>query len=133
MLGKFFEKIVNSNVPIQKYSITIGTQNLIQENVYISMILFVVAKFYGKKDYRKSQKIGNYEWNTCIRLLWKINCLLEAVNYNHKALHLGCCSSPRSASEKVYYAIESFRSCKKVWFILKYKSPSKCDVNAGIH
>ena len=61
MLGKFFEKIVNSNVPIQKYSITIGTQNLIQENVYISMILFVVAKFYGKKDYRKSQKIGNYE------------------------------------------------------------------------
>ena len=61
MLGKFFEKIVNSNVPIQKYSITIGTQNLIQENVYISMILIVVAKFYGKKDYRKSQKIGNYE------------------------------------------------------------------------
>ena len=25
---------------------------------------------------------------------WK----LEAVNYYHKALHLGCCSSPRSAS-----------------------------------
>ena len=24
----------------------------------------------------------------------------EAVNYYHKALHLGCCSSPRSASEK---------------------------------
>ena len=23
---------------------------------------------------------------------------LEAVNYYHKALHLGCCSSPRSAS-----------------------------------
>ena len=24
--------------------------------------------------------------------------LLQAVNYYHKALHLGCCSSPRSAS-----------------------------------
>ena len=24
--------------------------------------------------------------------------MLEAVNYYHKALHLGCCSSPRSAS-----------------------------------
>ena len=23
---------------------------------------------------------------------------LEAVNYNHKTFHLGCCSSPRSAS-----------------------------------
>ena len=28
---------------------------------------------------------------------WK----LEAVNYYHKALHLGCCSSPRSASEEL--------------------------------
>ena len=27
------------------------------------------------------------------------NCVtLPAVNYYHKALHLGCCSSPRSAS-----------------------------------
>ena len=26
------------------------------------------------------------------------NISLEAVNYYHKALHLGCCSSPRSAS-----------------------------------
>ena len=25
----------------------------------------------------------------------------EAVNYYHKALHLGCCSSPRSASANV--------------------------------
>ena len=24
--------------------------------------------------------------------------IMEAVNYYHKALHLGCCSSPRSAS-----------------------------------
>ena len=28
--------------------------------------------------------------------------MLEAVNYYHKALHLGCCSSPRSA-----FALES--------------------------
>ena len=28
--------------------------------------------------------------------------LLPAVNYYHKALHLGCCSSPRSASAKSY-------------------------------
>ena len=27
--------------------------------------------------------------------------LLQAVNYYHKALHLGCCSSPRSASGMV--------------------------------
>ena len=26
-------------------------------------------------------------------------CTLEAVNYYHKELHLGCCSNPRSASE----------------------------------
>ena len=25
---------------------------------------------------------------------------LEAINYYHKVLHLGCCSSPRSASGK---------------------------------
>ena len=25
--------------------------------------------------------------------------MLPAVNYYHKALHLGCCSSPRSASD----------------------------------
>ena len=31
--------------------------------------------------------------------------LSEAVNYYHKALHLGCCSSPRSAS--VYSWISS--------------------------
>ena len=29
----------------------------------------------------------------------------SAVNYYHKALHLGCCSSPRSASE-TYFQIE---------------------------
>ena len=27
-----------------------------------------------------------------------LGLLLPAVNYYHKALHLGCCSSPRSAS-----------------------------------
>ena len=26
---------------------------------------------------------------------------LKAVNYYHKALHLGCCNSPRSASDVV--------------------------------
>ena len=26
---------------------------------------------------------------------------VTAVNYYHKALHLGCCSSPRSASEAI--------------------------------
>ena len=29
--------------------------------------------------------------------------MLEAVNYYHKALHLGCCSSPRSASDNDYF------------------------------
>ena len=56
MLGKFFEKIVNSNVPIQKYSITFGTQNLIQENVYISMILFVYDQVLWEKRLPKKQK-----------------------------------------------------------------------------
>ena len=28
----------------------------------------------------------------------KMECFVKAVNYYHKALHLGCCSSPRSAS-----------------------------------
>ena len=30
-------------------------------------------------------------------------CLLPAANYYHKALHLGCCSSPRSASGNYHY------------------------------
>ena len=30
----------------------------------------------------------------------KIISLLLTVNYNHKALHLGCCNSPRSAAVK---------------------------------
>ena len=29
----------------------------------------------------------------------KMECFVIIVNYYHKALHLGCCSSPRSASE----------------------------------
>ena len=28
------------------------------------------------------------------------SCTLEAVNYYHKELHVGCCRSPRSASEQ---------------------------------
>ena len=36
---------------------------------------------------------------------------LEAVSYYHKALHLGCCSSPRSASEYYNVAIQHLRDC----------------------
>ena len=33
----------------------------------------------------------------------------EAVNYYHKALHLGCCSSPRSASAFAYLNCSSYQ------------------------
>ena len=33
---------------------------------------------------------------------------LPAVNYYHKVLHLGCCSSPRSASGISYYSLPFF-------------------------
>ena len=37
--------------------------------------------------------------------------LVEAVDYYHKELHLGFCSSPRSASEKIASAVNSKGSC----------------------
>ena len=43
--------------------------------------------------------------------------LLEAVNYYHKALHLGCCSSPRSASESRYYSTKT-ESYYRVYHLL---------------
>ena len=33
---------------------------------------------------------------------------LEAVNYYHKALHLGCCSSPRSASDSNEHKLPNY-------------------------
>ena len=33
-----------------------------------------------------------------------------AINYYHKALHLGCCSSPRSASESITYSGKTCQS-----------------------
>ena len=51
--------------------------------------------------------------------------LCDAVNYYHKALHLECCSSSRSASAAVYRryvdkAFLLFRSAKHVKKIKKY-------------
>ena len=47
-------------------------------------------------------KIDNWLSEVDLGLLqhprWSVLCFLEAVNYYHKTLHLGCCSSPRSAS-----------------------------------
>ena len=37
----------------------------------------------------------------------------EAVNYYNKALHLGCCSSPRSASENLTFFL---KICKNTIF-----------------
>ena len=40
-----------------------------------------------------------------------LDCLLvPAINYYHKALHLGCCSSPRSASESITYSGKTCQS-----------------------
>ena len=36
----------------------------------------------------------------------KMECFVKAVNYYHKALHLGCCSSPRSASAPCYFILD---------------------------
>ena len=33
---------------------------------------------------------------------------LEEVNYYHKALHLGCCNSPRSAPENIPPFVDDF-------------------------
>ena len=41
---------------------------------------------------------------------------LEAVNYYHKELHLGCCSSPRVVSDNVLY---------NVWALWKFHIKSK--------
>ena len=41
------------------------------------------------------------------RFIRKMLFELEAVNYYHKALHLECCSSPRSASEKILLFLDN--------------------------
>ena len=47
------------------------------------------------------------------------NNWLKAVNYYHKALHLGCCSCPRSASGITVKRFGMlFKSKNKVYFIL---------------
>ena len=45
-----------------------------------------------------SQKEHKKQQNSCVNLLKKAK---EAVKYYHKLLHLGCCSSPRSASDSI--------------------------------
>ena len=39
--------------------------------------------------------------------------LVKAINYYHKALYLGCCSSPRSDSGRVLYS--SQKKCLFIW------------------
>ena len=34
--------------------------------------------------------------------------------------------------EKAFYLVESFCSGKRLWILLKHRSPSKCAINAGI-
>ena len=47
---------------------------------------------------QESFRAGMFSWyqGTSITISSTIH---EAVNYYHKALHLGCCGSPRSASD----------------------------------
>ena len=47
---------------------------------------------------------------------------LSAVNYYHKALHLGCCSSPRSAADYIHITDGSNYSSKKLQSPMKYRS-----------
>ena len=60
-------------------------------------------------------------------LLYCLKCSKNAesknpINYYHKELHLGCCSSPRSASEYLYDRMLSTTMTQlriqlwKVWF-----------------
>ena len=41
---------------------------------------------------------------------------LPAVNYYHKALHLGCCCSPRSASVHEFFSL-TFWGCHKIYYL----------------
>ena len=43
----------------------------------------------------------------------KMECFVEAVNYYNKALHLGCCSSPRSASGQYCSILNKYLFCKQ--------------------
>ena len=43
----------------------------------------------------------------------KMESFVITVNYFHKVLHLGCCSSPRSASEYLSYYFGTFLSFLK--------------------
>ena len=47
---------------------------------------------------------------------------LSAVNYYHKALHLGCCSSPRSAADYIHTTDGSNYSSKNLQSPMKYRS-----------
>ena len=63
---------------------------------------------------------------------------LEAVNYYHKALHFGCCSSPRSASE--YLGIlerddicqEKMKAKMQNEYYKRVRAVLKCKLNGGI-
>ena len=46
--------------------------------------------------------------------LWHLLQRLPAVNYYHKALHLGCCSSPRSATANSSDTVKSFDRLIKI-------------------
>ena len=57
--------------------------------------IHVVKIDHGKKHIKIDKSFDE----TLINVRTKYKQRLKAVNYYHKALHLGCCSSPRPASD----------------------------------
>ena len=60
---------------------------------YYTVLLQNPWKVVFEDSYKISMNIPEFLGEYCCKQL-------EAVNYYHKALHLGCCSSPRSAFDK---------------------------------
>ena len=50
----------------------------------------------------------------------KMECFVITVNYYHKVLHLGCCSSPRSDSEHDWNVPNVLSKCTTFWLFVFY-------------
>ena len=75
--------------------------NLLLWEVYPSMVIhgqyiFISYDSAGRGSRGRSKGCCNIQDGALCDNSWR----LKAINYYHKALHLGCCSSPRSASGK---------------------------------
>ena len=78
------------------------------ENIAVNYLALCLFKTIKGDTNTVLVRISVQRYSGTFRYLEK----LPAVNYYHKALHLGCCSSPRSAS-KLYFRTCFFKNLVK--------------------